>query len=121
MVANNRVTGNQIYGNAGHGIWARMQTALQFTGNIVRANGQDGFAYADMNSAPTSLHSNVLCSNANFDLENFWASELLAEGNWFGTNTPASTVEISGNVDFTPWISMVVAADPASLPADALL
>jgi uncharacterized repeat protein (TIGR01451 family) len=115
---NNIVTGNLIYGNGGHGVWARSQAVLQFTENVVRGNGQDGLAYDTPNFAPTALHSNVLCSNGSYDLENLWSTSLLAEGNWFGTNTPLLGVEVSGTVDIDPWITMAVSLAPDTLPAD---
>ncbi len=115
---NNVVTATLIYGNAGHGLWARSQPALRFTNNIVRGNGQNGLTYADINYIPAALHSNVLCNNAAFEIENLWSGSLPAEGNWFGTNSPTLGLEISGTVDFDPWISMSVAAVPSTLPAD---
>jgi uncharacterized repeat protein (TIGR01451 family) len=116
--SDNQVFNNHIYGNGGDGVWARNQIILQFSGNIVRGNGQNGFTYASINFAPQAFHSNVLCSNVNFELQNQWAFTMTAEGNWFGTNSPTNGNEVSGLVDFSPWISMAVAASPSLLPAD---
>ncbi len=118
--SNNILSGNRVEGNERHGIFARNQTALQFTANVVRGNGQDGLAYADPNAAPLALHSNVLCGNGVYDLESTWSGSLVAEGNWFGTNAPASGAEIAGTVDWSPWISMAVVLTPPTLPADGL-
>jgi uncharacterized repeat protein (TIGR01451 family) len=118
--SNNIVTGNLIYGNEGDGVWASSQTALQFTDNIVRGNGRSGFTYASANSAPASIHSNVLCGNAGYQLQNQWTTGIVAEGNWFGTQTPALGSEVSGPVDFDPWIVMDMAAVPDHLPADGI-
>ncbi|MGD8623020.1 MAG: right-handed parallel beta-helix repeat-containing protein [Anaerolineae bacterium] len=116
--ARNAVSGNRIEGNASHGIWAGLQADLTLSGNVVRANGGAGLVYADPNALPADLGGNVLCNNTTFELESAWPRPLPAQGNWFGTNTPASGVEVTGNVVFTPWISMALQAQPAVLPAD---
>jgi uncharacterized repeat protein (TIGR01451 family) len=116
--SNNQVLGNQIYGNGGSGVWARSQALLQLIGNIVRGNGQNGLTCVEPAVVPT-IHSNVFCRNLGHGIEYFSASTTLpAEGNWFGTNSPTIGVEISGAVDFDPWISMTVAIEPPVLPAD---
>jgi uncharacterized repeat protein (TIGR01451 family) len=123
---NNVVTGNRVYGNDGHGVWADAQAALQFTGNIVRGNGLNGLNYgpSNLSANPTALYSNVLCNNTGFDIENLWSGTLLAEGNWFGTNSPTigtgAEDEVSGTVDLDPWIVMTVTLTPNTLPADGL-
>jgi uncharacterized repeat protein (TIGR01451 family) len=116
--SNNVVAGNQVYGNEGHGVWADAQTGLEFTGNVVRGNGLNGLSYGSANGIPTALYSNVLCNNSRFDMESFWSGTLPAEGNWFGTNSPALGVEVSGTVDIDPWITMAVSLAPDTLPAD---
>lgn len=116
--SNNSVTGNRIWDNAGHGVRFDGQAGLDFSHNVVRGNVLDGLAYGASNGTPTALHGNVLCSNAGYQMESAWPSTLPAEGNWFGTNTPASGIEVVGNVLFTPWISLAVAVDPPLLPAD---
>jgi uncharacterized repeat protein (TIGR01451 family) len=115
----NIVTGNLAYNNAGHGVWIRDQLRLQLTGNVVRGNVQTGLTLAEPNTDPTALHSNVLCSNFGFQLQNLSTTAITAEGNWFGTNTPGAG-QIDGSVDYDPWIVMDVTANPGQLPADGL-
>lgn len=116
--SNNQILKNEITNNAGNGIWVQSQSGLEIVRNIVRANVQNGLVYAAPNSAPTAVHSNILCSNFAVNLLNLWSTELKAEGNWFGTNTPNVDGKIGSLVDFDPWIQMDVALNPASLPAD---
>ncbi|MEJ2737686.1 MAG: right-handed parallel beta-helix repeat-containing protein, partial [Anaerolineae bacterium] len=114
----NTVSGNSIYGNEGHGVWAMSQELLAFTENIVRGNGLNGLTLSEPGTAMT-IHSNVLCNNAGFQLQNQSATNVIAEGNWFGTNTPGAT-EVDGPVDYTPWITMGLSVAPDQLPADGL-
>ena len=115
--SNNTVSGNRILDNAGYGARFEEQTALDVHHNVVRGNGAGGILY-DTDDDGAALHGNVLCGNAGYQLESTWPSPLPAEGNWFGTNLPASGAEIAGNVVFTPWITLAVAAEPPVLPAD---
>ncbi len=116
---NNQVRDNEIYDNGGSGVSAQSQEALQLIGNIVRGNGQNGLTYVEPEYILPTIHSNVFCGNADYGIEYFLVSTTLpAEGNWFGTNSPAVGVDISGTVDFDPWISMAVVIDPPVLPAD---
>jgi uncharacterized repeat protein (TIGR01451 family) len=116
--AGNTLDGNLIWGNAAHGISADHQHALDLARNIVRGNTGDGVFYAAGNVDAGTVHGNVLCHNIGYDLNSDWPVLLPAEGNWFGTNTPALGAEISGTVSFTPWISMAIAVEPAVLLAD---
>jgi uncharacterized repeat protein (TIGR01451 family) len=116
--ANNQVLDNHIEGNGSDGVWTGSQTTLEFTGNVVRANSQNGFTCVDCNNYLVALHSNVLCSNGSYDIKNLSPSSLVAQGNWFGTNTPSAGAEISGNVNYAPAISMALMTDPSLLPAD---
>ncbi|NLF10217.1 MAG: DUF11 domain-containing protein [Anaerolineaceae bacterium] len=113
----NEVTANEIAGNGGNGLQARAQSALTFVDNQVSGNGTQGLLFASPNYTPLALHSNVVCGNGGGEIENQWTGLLPAEGNWFGTNTPLAA-DFVGNVDYTPPISMSVAAVPAVLPAD---
>ena len=113
----NEVTANEVAGNGGNGLQARAQSALTFVDNQVSGNGTQGLLFASPNYTPLALHSNVVCGNGGGEIENQWTGLLPAEGNWFGTNTPLAA-EFVGNVDYTPPISMAVAAVPAVLPAD---
>jgi uncharacterized repeat protein (TIGR01451 family) len=116
--SNNYVISNHIYQNGRDGVWAGTQTTLRFTDNIVHANGGNGLTCAACDDFLVSLHSNVLCSNDNYDIEHLFPTSLLAQGNWFGTNTPSDGSEVSGTVSFTPAISMALIAAPTLLPAD---
>lgn len=117
---NNQVRDNRIYGNGGSGVWAQAQGALQLSGNIVRGNGENGLTCIEPDVILPAVHANVFCGNADYGIEYVTdaISTLPAEGNWFGTNSPTAGIEISGTVDFDPWISMTVEIDPPVLPAD---
>ena len=64
-----------------------------------------------------SVHGNAICGNGGYQLDNTQPAEqgiVDAECNWWGTNTPASGVDINDgtNADYVPWINMTLTAVP---------
>jgi hypothetical protein len=65
------------------------------------------------------IHGNVLCGNGPFDLkvDTDHVGTADAEGNWWGTNTPGAG-QIQGPVNYDPWITWSIGADPSPAWAD---
>lgn len=61
----------------------------------------------------------VTCFGGRYNLENL-DGVITAAGNWWGTNTPTHTVEVTGSVDLTPWVSLAITRADATLPADGV-
>ena len=112
------VEDNHIIGNGGHGFYLDVDSTLTgtvsatFSGNIVRGNGGDGLRL----SAPSALivaqpvHGNTFCGNGGYGLNNLTVTYLDATGNWWGTPTPQAGTEVTGPVDFNPWMDFSLTA-----------
>ncbi|MGQ9625574.1 MAG: right-handed parallel beta-helix repeat-containing protein, partial [Anaerolineae bacterium] len=125
------ITGNEIYNNgdiptcsggarAGLYIANTNSTAgftISATQNIIQNNCGDGIEYDSSNTGSPTIHSNIVCNNADYGLENL-NGNITAAGNWWGTNVPAPL--ISGPVVYTPPITLALFASPTAIPADGI-
>jgi uncharacterized repeat protein (TIGR01451 family) len=98
------------------GVYVTGTQNIDITGNFIHDNGlEDGLEYGLNNSGP-AITGNAICRNPAFELNSQQVTTLTAEGNWWGTNTPAA--EITGNVDYNPWIQLSLAPTSSSIRAD---
>ena len=75
-----------------------------------------GLDYGLNNTGSPVITSNAVCRDPSFELRSQQAGTLTAEGNWWGTNSPAS--EISGVVDYTPPIQLALTPTNSGIPAN---
>ena len=118
----NQVFGNVISNTLDGGIFLERQRLSVITGNVIYdVTAGSGLIFSDFHNFINPMHSNAICVDATYEIDDrVNGSQLNAEGNWLGTNTPTLGSEVNGNVDFDPWITLNVAANPTSLPADGL-
>jgi uncharacterized repeat protein (TIGR01451 family) len=117
---------NSIYANGAPGVtsyWAGLYVSgdesVQITDNFIHDNNaDDGLEYGLNNTGTPTIAGNAICRNPAFELRSQQVATLTAESNWWGTNTPAG--EISGNVDYDPWIQLALMAVDNSIPADGV-
>jgi uncharacterized repeat protein (TIGR01451 family) len=120
------VRGNLIYANGAPGVTSYRaglylfgSQDTQVTGNFIHDNlADDGLAYGATNSGTPLIAGNAVCRDPAFELRSLHAASLPAEANWWGTNLPAR--EITGTVDYDPWIRLDVTPASSSLRADGV-
>jgi uncharacterized repeat protein (TIGR01451 family) len=120
------VHGNSIYANGASGLtsyWGALYVAdtqsVRITDNFIHDNVfDDGLEYGLNNTGSPTIVGNAICRNPAFELRSQQAESLTAEGNWWGTNAPAG--EISGNVDYDPWIRLALTPAASSIVADGV-
>jgi uncharacterized repeat protein (TIGR01451 family) len=118
------VQGNSIYGNGASGLssyraglYVNGTQSVHITNNFIHDNVlDDGLEYGLGNSGTPVIAGNAICRDPAFELRSQQVTTLTAEGNWWGTNTPAG--EITGNVDYNPWIHLSLAPTSSSIRAD---
>ncbi|GAB4533647.1 MAG: hypothetical protein Kow0063_15900 [Anaerolineae bacterium] len=117
---------NLIYANGASGVttyWGGLYVTatqdVQVTDNFIHDNLVEvGLEYGLGNSGTPSIVGNAICRNPSYELRSRPAETLTAEGNWWGTNTPAG--EINGAVDYDPWIQLAVTPSDSSIVADGV-
>jgi len=120
------VQDNLIYANGAFGVtsyrgglYVTGTQDIQIIGNFVHDNLlDDGMEYDLSNSGAPDITGNAICRNPVFELRSLQATTLTAEGNWWGTNAPAS--EINGIVDYNPWIRLTLTPVASSIVADGV-
>lgn len=104
------VQGNSIQGCASDGV--------EINGSINEQARWLAAPTTPFYSRALTLHGNSICGNGGYQLNNGQPvpdTEIVAaQCNWWGTNTPISGVHINNaaNVNYTPWITMSLIADP---------
>jgi hypothetical protein len=107
-------------GGRGDAIQFRLNNAVDAHDNIITDNYAGiyfpGGTFATSLSS-AGIHGNVLCGNSDFDLEAHTdhTGTADAEGNWWGSNSPAAG-QIQGPVDYDPWITWSIGANPSPAP-----
>ena len=98
---NNRITAN------GTGIHVTDGGSLtSVTENFVTGNTGDGILITATAGSVAPVFNNDLSGNGGLAVNNQSATTVDAAGNWWGTSTAAGVAaEISGNVDFSPWLT----------------
>jgi parallel beta-helix repeat protein len=87
----NAITTNLIYSNSSDGLKLTEQTNAKVEDNIIYTNNNDGLDNGPNNTNPLgtpSVAGNVICRNTPYQLRHAGPTTLIAEGNWWGTNTP---------------------------------
>lgn len=108
------ITQNTITAN---GIGVRVQnsgTLSSFAQNYITNNTSDGIQL-NGTIASTTIYNNEISGNAGYGINNLTGTTVNASGNYFGSFNPAEVAgEISGAVDYTPWIHF--SADTSANP-----
>jgi uncharacterized repeat protein (TIGR01451 family) len=105
---------NQIYGNAA-GLYMTGTQNARLADNFIHDNVVNyGLDYGPNNSG-TNMTGNAICRDPSFELRSQVAA-LIAAGNWWGTNNPAS--EISGTLNYTPSIQLALTPTNSSILAN---
>jgi hypothetical protein len=82
--------------------------------NFIR-NGSAGLLIDATAGAIGPIFNNDLSGNSGFALNNGPAAAIIAEANWWGSDIPATVAaEISGNVDFTPFLRIGTDTQPGT-------
>jgi len=120
IVDNNGATGSNISNNTatdGAGIWFNAEnetttiTKSSFFSNAATGRG-GAIEVSSSSTAAVFAQFNRFASNSaptGSNLDNV-AGSVAAQFNWWGTNTPATT--INGTVNFTPWLKLTHTANP---------
>ena len=117
----NQVVGNVISNTTTGAIFLDEQSTAVVTNNVVyQVAAGSGLVFDWSGGFPPNpvAHSNAFCVDGPYEIDNQYANQITAEGNWLGTNNPQVGTEINGNVDFTPFISLTADLNPPNLPAD---
>jgi autotransporter family porin len=114
-VSGSNFTDNTAYYNGGaiYNSWDLTVNSSNFTGN--NADDEGGAIYNNGGTATVNFNRitgntasqgyDIYCNSGSVD----------AEYNWWGSNNPDFASLISGDVDYTPWLSMAIAADPTTI------
>ncbi|HEX9922717.1 MAG TPA: right-handed parallel beta-helix repeat-containing protein, partial [Anaerolineae bacterium] len=115
-----------IYEGALHivdtGLGSALNFPLQITGSRIKDSLGSGLIFSGTNQlvVPQTIDSNAICVDDRYEIENRSTVNVTAQGNWFGTNTPMVGTEITGTVQFNPFIQFSAASAPPIVPADGL-
>ncbi|MEX0684234.1 MAG: right-handed parallel beta-helix repeat-containing protein [Dehalococcoidia bacterium] len=104
------INDNLVEGNTGRGIQVGGQNSV-VTMNTVTANGGEGIVTFD---APAAVHFNRVVGNAS-GLLSTAGTTVAAENNWWGCNEGPGDADCdaaTGDVDFDPWLTLGVSANP---------
>ncbi len=121
------VQDNYLHGNGGSAsyqgalIIQNASDPLEISGSRVVDNNAGGLVFAGTNNfgGGETIQNNAICVNGQYAIENR-DGNVVAEGNWLGTNLPVAGAEITGTVDITPFIQLSGGASPTFLPADGV-
>ncbi len=119
-------TGNHAYYNGGAirnynfsgGSLTYTITQSTFTDNHANINGgaihnyNEGSMTCSINFS--RFYNNTATSSGNALYNN--GGSVNAENNWWGSNDPAFSTLITGEVDYSPWLYLTFASDPLSIP-----
>jgi hypothetical protein len=102
------------------GLGSILNFPLQITGTRIKDSLGSGLIFSGTNRlvVPQTIDSNAICVDDRYEIENRSPISVTAAGNWFGTNTPVVGTEITGTVQFNPFIQFSAASAPPIVPAD---
>ncbi len=108
---------NTLTGNLGEAL--RVEAGGTVSGdvmeNFLSGNGGEGVRVEAGATFSGVIFNNDLSGNAGLGVNNLSATLIDASGNWWGSNVPANVAaEVSGNVDYTPWLNSGVDTAPAT-------
>lgn len=114
-----------LEGNSADGVWLQAGVIAGLTRNTIRYNAGLGVSSGVSGASPAAtLRSNSIYGNGSSGLGNAGATTIDARGNWWGTNapvwTPPAPVDVQGQVNITPWITLKLAPLPGTLSVGAL-
>ncbi len=120
LVDSNTIVANDGQGTgSGRGIGIDgAASAITITHNFIRANAEDGIKVLDTASGIV-IHSNLICNNSAYGIENVSSNVPDAIGNWWGHNAPiVSGTDYTGAVTVSPNVTRTLATsldavDPA--------
>lgn len=108
---------NRIHHNGAEaGLYISNTSGVTISGNFIYLNNGDGVRL--LNSPASSAHNNAIYGNVGFGWSDAGSAMPDAVGNWWGTNSPQWSREITGTASYTPWVTFAFTATPHFLPAD---
>jgi hypothetical protein len=116
--SNNTVSGSTSAASADFRIYGGVRN-VRFTGNLLSGGAGDAIRVTGSNNSGLVVQGNSITGYAGDGLEvvsgAYTGGPLDATGNWWGTNTAAGVAaEISGNIDFTPFL--ITGKDTSAAP-----
>jgi parallel beta-helix repeat protein len=112
----NTIQSNEDYGIYSYGLGAATPNTLTVTHNTITGSPTGIGSYL----STTTAYCNSIHGNTNYGVENWDATVLDAEYNWWGNasgpgdNGPGTGDNVSANVDYDPWLTAVLPCEVES-------